>query len=51
VKEILRSDENFQDEEIPVLFKEQKSTSKFSNVTLSYSAPSDEGEIMSYFYK
>ncbi|CAB4005296.1 Hypothetical predicted protein [Paramuricea clavata] len=42
VKESLRSDENFQDEEIPVLFKEQKSTSMFSNATVSYSAPSDE---------
>ena len=40
--------QNFQDEEIPALFQEQKSTSMFSNISVSRSTPSAEGERISW---
>ena len=47
LKESVNPDE---DEEIPILSKEQKSTSLFSNISLSLSHPSDEGRKSDAFY-
>ena len=48
VAENVKPAQNFQDEEIPALFQEQKSTSMFSNISVSRSTPSAEGERISW---